>query len=60
MNLAIACLDVANRLHTKGKGEELFPELPTSFDDWDLKEWDRLTIEEALIFALVICLRIQE
>lgn len=48
MNLAIACLDVANRLHTKGKGEELFPELPTSFDDWDLEERDRLTIEEAL------------
>jgi len=47
MNLAIACLDVANRLRTKGKGEEVFPELLTSFDDWDLKEQDHLTIEEA-------------
>jgi len=47
MNLAIACLDVANRLRTKGKGEEVFPELPTTFDDWDLEERDHLTKEEA-------------
>ena len=47
MNLAIACLDVANRLRAKGRGEEVFPELPTSFDDWDLEEQDQLTPEEA-------------
>jgi hypothetical protein len=47
MNLAIACLDVANRLRAKDRGEEVFPELPTSFDDWDLEEQDQLTPEEA-------------
>jgi hypothetical protein len=45
-NLAIASLDVANRLRAKRTGEEVFPELLTSFDNWDLEEQDHLTIEE--------------
>jgi len=47
MNLAIASLDIANRLRAKCNDGDLepFPD-PTSFDDWGFEGQDQLSSEE--------------
>ena len=49
INLAIASLDITNRLHTKLQEGDIFPELPTSFDDWGIEGQERLSTEEVSI-----------
>lgn len=49
MNLAIASLDIANRLRTKPQEGDMFPELPASFDDWGIEGQEQLSTEEASI-----------
>lgn len=46
-NLAIASLDVANRLRANAKNGDLLPDLPTSFDDWEFEGRDQLSNGEA-------------